>query len=363
MRAPTDISWADLTDYLAGEGDADLHRRVEAWAAHPDRHRTLEELRQIWEASGRQDRQALMDRQALDARWGDLLERMERRGVPVPEAPRPARRRLRPVRLPAPAPAVPRRSSGLRQFARVGAIVGVLAALAVLAVLAWQPGDDSEPAVAPMQVVTTEPGQRARLRLADGTRVHLNVDSELRFTPGFTDGLRRVHLRGEAYFDVARDEARPFVIHAADADIRVLGTSFGVRAYREGAVQVAVAEGAVALQPQAAAPADTVVLRAGDLGRIVGADALALRQDAGFARRLAWTEGRLVFEDAPLAEVAAELERWYKLRIEVDVPAADRLNAEFRDEPLSEILNSISATLGLRYEREHRRVRFLPAAD
>lgn len=362
MPPSDDIHWADLTAYLAGEADAELRHRVEAWAADTSRRRALAELRRLWVASGHALKQSPSDPSLLEARWAELVGRLEGRGLSPPDARRKRSTRLRPVRLPERTPKAPRRPSGLRQFVRVGAIIG---AFALAALLVWSLGPEPEPVVPPMQVVTTGNGQRAQVRLADGTRVHLNVASELRFTPGFTDGLRRVHLKGEAYFDVARDEIRPFIIHAADADVQVLGTSFGVRAYEEGAVEVAVAEGAVALRSRLAALADTVVLRPGDLGHIAGEEAFALRQEADLTRRLAWMEGRLVFEDAPLAEVAAGLERWYKLQVQVEVPpgTTDRLNAVFEDEPLSEILSSISATLGLRYERDRSHVRFLPAGD
>ncbi|MFR7879372.1 MAG: FecR family protein [Butyricimonas paravirosa] len=67
--------------------------------------------------------------------------------------------------------------------------------------------------------------------LADGTTVYLNAESELRFPKQFRGKNRKVYLTGEGYFDVQRNEKQPFIVEAQQVEVRVLGTSFGVRAY------------------------------------------------------------------------------------------------------------------------------------
>ena len=67
--------------------------------------------------------------------------------------------------------------------------------------------------------------------LADGTTVYLNAESELRFPKQFKGKSRKVYLEGEGYFDVQRDEKQPFVVAVKQVEVRVLGTSFGIRAY------------------------------------------------------------------------------------------------------------------------------------
>ena len=94
-------------------------------------------------------------------------------------------------------------------------------------------------------------GGEYQLVLADGTKVWLNADSKLRFPVSFTAERREVYLEGEAYFEVAKDSAREFWVHAGAMDVKVLGTSFNVKAYErletvattlvEGSVEVACA--------------------------------------------------------------------------------------------------------------------------
>ena len=94
-------------------------------------------------------------------------------------------------------------------------------------------------------------GSKLKLSLPDGTSVWLNADSKLRFPVSFTAERREVYLEGEAYFEVAKDSAREFWVHAGAMDVKVLGTSFNVKAYErletvattlvEGSVEVACA--------------------------------------------------------------------------------------------------------------------------
>ena len=125
-------------------------------------------------------------------------------------------------------------------------------------------------------------------------------------------------------------------------------------------MQVAVARGEVSLRASSAAVRDTLVLRARHLGLLSSGGLQTLRH-ADLDRLLAWTEGRLVFHDAALDEVARQLERRYDLHVELAVsPAAvDVFNAEFDDDvPLGEILNGIAVALNLRYTRDRGDVTF-----
>src|SRR5258705_4020135 len=79
--------------------------------------------------------------------------------------------------------------------------------------------------------ISTKPGSKSKIELPDGTQVWLNADSKLRYSQDFMGAYREVQLTGEAYFDVAKDKSRPFIIHTGPIDIRVVGTSFNVRAY------------------------------------------------------------------------------------------------------------------------------------
>lgn len=155
----------------------------------------------------------------------------------------------------------------------------------------------------------TGAGEQRRVTLEDGSTAHLNTATAL--SADFTAGSRRIALHGgEAYFEVAKDAARPFVVEAAGGRIEALGTAFSVR-HREGAVEVIVTESKVAVSGPGRAAA---VVAAGQGVRIT--DAGVGRVAPADARRaLAWRRGRLVFDNRPLGEVLAELERYRPGRI------------------------------------------------
>ncbi|MEX0693265.1 MAG: FecR domain-containing protein [Rhodospirillales bacterium] len=149
-------------------------------------------------------------------------------------------------------------------------------------------------------------GERSTSKLADGSQMTLNTASAADID--FSADLRRVTLlRGEAYFDVSPDAARPFEVIAGDARVRVVGTAFTVR--RTGQeVRVTVARGRVAVTGAVTdksvelSPGDGVVAAAGQTGDV---------ERTNTDQALAWIDGRLRFRERPLGEVLAELDRYH----------------------------------------------------
>ena len=193
----------------------------------------------------------------------------------------------------------------------------------------------------------TAPGQRAEVLLRDGTRVRLAPASQLRVATDYGTGRRDVYLDGEAYFDVTHDERRPFTVFTANASAQDLGTQFSVRSYPgEGAVEVVVREGAVALS-------GVGPLEAGDVGRLTAKGRTDVRRGIDADSALGWLDGRLVFHDAPLADVLRDVGRWY----DVDVSAEPALAAlpftgTLAGGSADAAVELVAATLGLRIEHE-----------
>ncbi len=244
-----------------------------------------------------------------------------------------------------------------------GYAIGMAALLVGIIVISVILGDQmtqgSEP-LAQDRVFATGPGERLTVQLPDGSVIQLNVDSKLALRAAATTE-RRLVLQGEAFFDVARDESRPFILETQNADVKVLGTSFGVRSYEdEKATRVIVTEGNVFVK---AGLRDSVALRPHQMTMATDDGPLRIEPVGKDSRYLSWTDGRLVFHKASFDEVARELERWYDLDVDLNGPPArvGRLNASFSDEPMSEILNIIAQALSLEYEREGRRVVFSAA--
>lgn len=146
--------------------------------------------------------------------------------------------------------------------------------------------------------------------LEDGSFVKLAPGSRMRTS--FSGSTRGVTLQGRAFFAVAHDEARPFIVRAGGADARVLGTRFEV-AQTDGGVRAIVVEGVVALSNKEG----SVDVPAGSLGQTIGGQAPTVRRAGDVYALLDWPEGVMLFQATPLAEVARELERRFGRKVEV----------------------------------------------
>jgi transmembrane sensor len=142
-------------------------------------------------------------------------------------------------------------------------------------------------------------------------------------------------------------------VHAGGADIRDLGTTFTVRATGDRGVRVAVTSGSVSLAPSQASPNEAIVLRPGDAGTL-GVDGRTLVERGGTAEPdTAWTSGRLVFREAPVSSVRAELRRWYGIDLVVDSAfAARHLSMSFDGESADRVLEVIALSLGAEVQRQ-----------
>lgn len=350
-QSPDDeIDWSALARMFAGELPEDHAAALRRWIAADDaRAELVSRLREVWDASASP---------GMDPDVDSALQRIrERAASQTPESAIPI---SRVVSRPAPARAVPR---ARRVWASAAAI-----AFIALTVTIWRVSRPEQSAPPTMTDYVTSKGQRLTMRLGDGSRVVLGVDSKLSRPVNYGEDSRDLYLTGEAFFEVTHDAARPFRVHTQGGVAEDLGTRFGVRAYAgEGVTEVVVSEGQVALAPGAARANDEgntrrTVLSAGDLGVVDSSGDVRVEHDIDTARRLAWLEGRLVFEDALLADVVTELARWYDLEIRViDAElAATPVTATFQGEPAAQVLMILASAVNARYERDGRIVRLIP---
>ena len=198
-------------------------------------------------------------------------------------------------------------------------------------------------------------GVRSVIVLADGSKVWLNADSKLQYPKTFEGHNREVVLSGEAFFDVTRNPQKPFIIHLSAGKVQVLGTSFNIKAYPgTQKVETSVVTGKVAFIP-AAGPnkaADTVLLTPNQkavqslaTGTVTTIPTLS-REDR------AWTEGRLVFKDASMREITAELERYFGKEVVVldEAIYEYHLTGSFQNNSAEEILYYLSKTKPFTYK-------------
>ncbi len=213
----------------------------------------------------------------------------------------------------------------LRPFFRPGLtpqFAGAVAAVVAVLFVAVQP-----PAPAPSSdaaVYTTALGERRDVTLADGSTVTLNTATEV--TVALSEGERRVELaRGEAFFAVARDEARPFVVRAGQGQVSVLGTQFNVRLTASG-FSVAVAEGRVAVSPTQNIQDEPEHVLTAEQGAEINTEVAAVTLFVADTERLtAWRRGQLVYRETPLRQVIADLSRYGENDIRVSGAGVDAM--------------------------------------
>lgn len=206
-------------------------------------------------------------------------------------------------------------------------------------------------------ILSTPNGGQYKVVLSDGTRVWLNAASSLAYPAAFSGNKREVVLTGEAYFEVAKDEGKPFLVTVNDMQVQVLGTHFNVKAYAndkhimttllEGAVRVKKGTGSVMLLPgqQASLNKQDGVLRSA-----TGDPELAL----------AWKNGLLAFKNDALRDVMHTISRWYDVEVVyeagIDKEAIHVSGAMRKQEYISKALEILELTAGIHFKVTGRTV-------
>jgi len=184
-----------------------------------------------------------------------------------------------------------------------------------------------------------------KITLSDGTAVWVNAASELRFPEHFGDAERRVYLKGEAYFEVAKDTERPFFVETEEVDIRVLGTHFNVSAYGKN-VKTSLAEGRVKVINDA----QSVVIVPGQSAEWNNKSIKVGKTN--LQRDLAWKNNVFYFKNDHIIHIANQLKRWYNIDISLsqDVPLTNTYSGEIgRDVNLSEVLTMLAFVSDLKF--------------
>lgn len=215
-------------------------------------------------------------------------------------------------------------------------------------------GSGTQPAVYYTEV-RVENGERKELRLPDQTKVVLNAGSYIRYPARFDGRTRLVEIDGEAFFEVKRNETKPFIVRTGAADVKVLGTSFDVKAYAaDEQVCVSVRSGKVQVDmPQASM-------------RLVPDEQLVIDKEKGeFQKRnedvgrvTAWMQGGLYFNKTPIRSVARELERRYNCTIEFasSGPYEEYIYGEHDNKSLESVLKSIRHSTRIDYRKENGKI-------
>lgn len=217
--------------------------------------------------------------------------------------------------------------------------------------------DQKETAALVYKEIKVPGGQKLQVKLPDGTMVWLNSESTLRFPIHFSAQTRPVSFSGEAYFKVAKNPSKPFIITTAETKVQVLGTRFNLRAYTgEKSTSVVVEEGKVRFS--GLNTKDHQLLTANQRGIFlanVQANEPAMKMEQVYAAKyLGWKNNQLILDDLPLNEVKTILERWYGVKIQVKSPelSNEHYTGSFSDPSLKQVMESISFALKCSYKPE-----------
>lgn len=223
------------------------------------------------------------------------------------------------------------------------------------------------------QTIIVENGTKTKLLLPDGTTVWLNGDSKLYYDEDFSGPIREVRLEGEGFFDVVKNDKKPFIVHAGDVNIKVLGTAFNVKNYQgdkhiettllRGKIEVSESskgsKSHIFLEPnqKLIVPIKTISISAPSEQnyQIVSLDE-SLKEEERV--ETAWIYNRVEFRGENFDELKGKLERWYNVEIHLEDEnvKALRFNGSFEKESVDDAFEALQKVASFKYKRKGREV-------
>lgn len=338
-----------LARYLSRECTTQEYIEVENWLRISEEHvEQLKSYERIWADAQQLNKLDIEFDSALD--WSVLQNRIESEDLSVEEH--------TPMLITSRATALNRNIS---YFSRIAAILSLVFLVGFYGsqFFVQVPTEQNE---AVLKEISMKKGQRGSVTLSDGTLVSLNSESSITLPDRFKSDVREVYLNGEAFFEVAKNEEKPFKIYVNGTVIEVLGTSFAVRAFPDDeSVRTTVVEGLVSFRSQDEDISEGVLLSAGDLGEFnLKRKKISKEFIENLDPYISWKEGYLTFEQASMTEVRKQLERKYDIEVVFEDSNIEllELTAELKSRSLRNVLETISLSLGLEFELDQEIVRF-----
>ncbi len=340
-----------LSRKLSGEATPGELKELEEWIRdNPQDHYVIESVQLYWHNMPAQDFFNISD----NAHFERILTKAE-----------------------TPVVAISRYQPTTRKYSRAGlkwAAAAVLIGFTVVAGILFNQGKLQKEDGAKNDIVTTR-GTKSKIILPDGTKVWLNADTRLNFDKKFNGALREVYLDGEAFFDVAKNKDRPFIVHTSDIDIRVLGTAFNVKSYKEEAtIEATLIHGSIQVTKQKEcipkiilSPNEKLVFNK-LIGKVVESPdhlpmgkekeaqylvskiAINESNDSSIVET-AWIHNRLLFDGDTFKELAIKMERWFDVQIKFENAevANYRLRGAFEDETIGEALKALQQIANFKF--------------
>jgi len=300
------------------------------------------QLKRTWKSEGENPDQEADFERILNALHKSILEKELNREKRILQTRKTVRKVLHPA---------------LRMFTRAAAVLFIPLLIYTLARSKNEPEGISV-AQDVYAEMTVPAGTTSKINLPDGSMVWLNSGSRLRYPTEFRGQAREVHLSGEGYFEVARQETNPFIVHSGDIGVKVLGTKFNVEAYEDqDFIRTTLVVGSVALS-RVAAQNQRKELTTLEPGELLYFDktskASVLHKDVDTYKYTSWIDGITVFKNDPLNEVFDRLSRRYNVNIEYTESEVSKYSftATFEDENFDQVLELILLAIPLKYTTE-----------
>ncbi|MGG9962659.1 FecR family protein [Ferruginibacter sp. SUN106] len=360
-----DRIWTLMSRKLSGEAtQAELIELDDLVKIHPDTDIPVQYIHEFWSIP------AESDEEFLEATFHLHSERLKEKGFDLEIN----KHETGSLNLD-----MPVESKSKKRLLWASAAVVITAAILVFTLFPGAKNTYSQEKVAQSEV-STKNGSRTKIQLPDGTSVWLNSSSKLVYdNEHFGTGIREVSLTGEAYFDVVKNPNKPFVIHTAKMDIKVLGTAFNVKCYPgEKTTETSLIRGSVEVtlkdrqEKIIMKPNEKLILNNEDVRPvkkllsstkqanevekvkpIIELGHLTLYpKDSSIVVEKGWVDGRLIFSDERLEDIAKKMERWYGVTIVItnEKLKKELLTGSFEKETFSQALNALQLTTAFNYK-------------
>ncbi|HEY5393136.1 MAG TPA: FecR family protein [Hanamia sp.] len=231
-----------------------------------------------------------------------------------------------------------------------------------------------------LQQVYVKPGSKSKIILPDGTVVRLNGSSRLSYHKDFNKKVREVDLEGEAFFDVTKDSAHPFIVHTSGIDIKVLGTLFNVKSYdQDHTIETTLLRGSIEVYDKDDPSAPKVILKPNEklvfrkdkedelpiqkqgtkdslkslnIDQDISISTLSPNKPDSLKEETSWLYNRLVINGDDFNNLATKLERWYGVKIDILSPDLGKyhFNGIFENETIEQALSALQLTVKFKYE-------------
>ncbi len=246
-----------------------------------------------------------------------------------------------------------------RPFTRWHQVAAVL--LVLIGVYYWLFFEQAETKFIVQTQLITAKGSKGRFTLPDGTVVWLNSESRLVYPDQFADGTRTVNLVGGAYFEVVKEEKRPFIVKAGDIDAEVLGTSFNISSYPfMDDIETALLNGSVKISGHSLR--EPVYLRPNEVFEYKKENHSSSVKTANASLYADWIKDRLTFDNRPLSDILISMRGWYNTEIECPEEFAESTYMSFtiRQENIDEILRAMSFIIPIKHQIKKDKIIIIP---